>query len=127
MAAMTGNEQNGAPIGHPFYDMLDRLLRDIRFDAFIARLCPDAGGLAPRIYFRMLLVGYFEDIDSLRGIAWRCRDSWSLHQFLGCLAAELPPDRHALMETATGISADIHDQVFAFVVKAAREKKLFEA
>jgi transposase len=78
--------------GHPFYQRLNALLAEADFDRWIERRCQryynteEARGqpsIPPGVYFRMLLVGYFEGIDSQRGIAWRCADSLSLRQFLG--------------------------------------------
>ena len=71
--------------GHPFYQALDTILRDAGFDKYAEKLCsrfyhPVMGrpGLAPGNYFRSLLLGFFEGIDSERGIAWRLADSLSL-------------------------------------------------
>lgn len=76
--------------GHPFYRRLNALLADAGFDPFVEQLClpcyaQDIGrpGITPGTYFRMLLIGYFEGIDSQRSIAWRCADSRSPQQFLG--------------------------------------------
>jgi transposase len=74
-------------IGHVFYDALNGVLRDGKFDHFAESLCApfyEEGGrpeISPGVYFRMVFVGYFEGIDSQRGIAWRCRDSLSLRKF----------------------------------------------
>ena len=77
--------------GHPFYQRLNKMLETEGFDEFVQRGCGKfyakvmgRPGVAPGVYFRMLLVGYFEGIDSERGIAWRCADSLSLRDFLGC-------------------------------------------
>ena len=76
--------------GHPFYRRLNELLREHGFDDFVEAQC--AGfyaetmgrpGLPPGIYFCLLLIGYFEGIDSERGIAWRAADSLALPNFLG--------------------------------------------
>ena len=74
---------------HPFYKRLNALLAKHGFDAFVEGLCAPfyAGtmgrpGIAPGVYFRMLMLGFFEGIDSERGIAWRCSDSLSLRTFL---------------------------------------------
>jgi len=71
--------------GHPFYEKLNRLLAEARFDEFVEELCQPyyaeklgRPGTPPGVYFRMLFVGYFEGLDSQRGIAWRCTDSNSL-------------------------------------------------
>ncbi len=75
--------------GHVFYDRLNQVLREAGFDAYVEALCEEhyhAGGrpgIPPGRYFRMLLIGYFEGLDSQRGIAWRCGDSLSLRSFLG--------------------------------------------
>ena len=68
--------------GHPFYMRLNALLDAHDFDPFVEGLCRGfyaqvmgRPSLAPGRYFRLLLVGYFEGIDSERGIAWRATDS----------------------------------------------------
>ena len=77
------------PVGHPFYERLNRLLDKRGFDSFAESACESfyakvgRPGLAPGVYFRALLVGYFEGIDSERGIAWRTADSLALRSFLG--------------------------------------------
>ena len=77
--------------GHPFYVALNKLLGEAKFDAYVEALCEPLyreGGrpsVPPGVFFRMLFVGYFEGIDSQRGIAWRCSDSMSLRSFLGLL------------------------------------------
>ena len=87
---------------HVFYERLNRLLDESAFDEFVEDLCEpfyaDRGrpGIAPGVYFRMLFVGYFEDIDSQRGIAWRCADSLSLRTFLGLAMTEKSPDHSSL-------------------------------
>ena len=85
------------PAGHPFYERLNRLLEEHDFDSFVEDKCrgfyaTERGrpGLVPGIYFRLLLVGYFEGIDSERGIAWRAEDSLSLRGFLGIGLNESP-------------------------------------
>ena len=76
--------------GHKFYESLNELLRTSGFDGEVERLCEpyfDAQlgrpSVAPGVYFRMLLVGYFEGIESERGLEWRCSDSLSLRSFIG--------------------------------------------
>ena len=93
--------------GHPFYQKLNALLAEADFDRWIERRCQryyeqeekrGQPSIPPGVYFRMLLVGYFEGIDSQRGIAWRCADSLSLRQFLGIPLDETdarPHDAHA--------------------------------
>ncbi len=81
--------------GHPFYERVKQLLAEAHFDEYVEKLCSKfyAGtvgrpGLPPGVYLRMLLIGYFEGIDSERGIAWRCLDSLSLRGFVGLLLSQ---------------------------------------
>jgi transposase len=85
----TGAEMPRSP-GHASYDRLQDLLREAGFDGFVEEECKPyyaprmgAPSLPPGRYFRMHMIGYFEGIDSERGIAWRCADSFSLRDFLG--------------------------------------------
>ena len=85
---MTWAEMPRSP-GHAFYDRLQKLLNEAGFDAFVEASCKPyyaprmgAPSLPPGRYFRMHMVGYFEGLDSERGIVWRCSDSYSLRDFL---------------------------------------------
>jgi transposase len=117
--------------GHVFYDKLNGLLADAGFDRHVEELCrpfyADELGrpsIAPGIYYRMLLVGYFEGIDSQRGIAWRCSDSLSLRGFLGVPLDKSTPDHSSLTRIRERLSLEIHEEVFVFVLKLAHERKL---
>ena len=84
--------------GHPFYKKLNKLLADANFDAWLEELCAPhyaktmgRESIPPGVYFRMILIGYFEGIPSQRGIAWRCSDSRSLAEFLGFPVDERTP------------------------------------
>lgn len=117
--------------GHPFYERLNALLARHDFDAFVETTCeqfyaPVMGrpSLAPGIYFRLLLVGYFEGIDSERGIAWRVADSLSLRDFAGLAAGERPPDHSTLSRTRRLIDVETHDQVFTWVVELLAKEGL---
>jgi len=119
--------------GHPFYRKLNELLAEAEFDRWIERRCErfyvtqEKGGqpsIPPGVYFRMLLVGYFEDIDSQRGIAWRCADSLSLRQFLGVPLHEATPDHSTLTNTRNRLPQEVFDEVFQFVLRIAAGKKL---
>src|SRR4030095_15706961 len=77
-------------IGHIFYERLNELLAEAGFDRWVEELCAPhykgqqgRPGIPPGVYFRMLLVGYFEGLDSQRGIAWRCADRLGVRTFLG--------------------------------------------
>lgn len=119
--------------GHPFYQALNRLLADAGFDRWIEQRClpyyeqvetRGQRSIPPGVYFRMLLVGYFEGIDSQRGIAWRCADSLSLRQFLGLALHENSPDHSTLSITRRRLPAEVFAEVFQFVLRIAAEKKL---
>lgn len=114
--------------GHPFYEALNGVLHKAGFDAHIEGLCRafyankmGRPSLAPGVYFRCFLVGFFEGIDSERGIAWRMSDSLSLRQFLGLSMKQSPPDHSTLSRTRRLIDEETHQQVFSFVLKMAAE------
>jgi transposase len=109
--------------GHPFYRALDAVLRNHGFDRYAEKVCaafyaPVMGrpSLAPGNYFRALFIGYFEGIDSERGIAWRLADSLSLRDFLGLLAGKTPPDHSTLSRTRRLIDEETHQEVFTWVL-----------
>ena len=112
--------------GHPFYRRLNAVLAEADFDRFVEDLCQpyyvqDLGrpSIPPGTYFRMLFVGYFEGLDSQRGIAWRCADSRSLQDFLGFLPTEATPDHSSLTRVRGRLPEVVHENVFAFVLKLA--------
>ena len=115
---------------HVFYDKLNRLLDEAGFDAFVEELCEPfysnigRDSIPPGRYFRMLFVGYFEEIDSQRGIAWRCADSLSLRNFLFLKASDDAPEHSSLTRIRERLPLLVHEQVFAFVLDIARQKKL---
>ena len=118
-------------LDNPFYAALDGLLRKSGFDAFAEETCgefyaPRMGrpGLPPGVYFRMLVVGYLEGIGSERGIAWRCRDSISLREFLGYGLAKAPPEHSTLSKTRKRLSLEAHGAVFGWVLERLRESGL---
>jgi transposase len=119
--------------GHPFYRKLNELLAEAGFDRWIEDRCrryyslEETRGrpsLPPGVYFRMLLIGYFEGIDSQRGIAWRCCDSRSLAEFLGYGPDEGTPDHSTLSLTRRRLPSEVFDEVFQRVLKIADEKGL---
>ena len=109
--------------GHPFYCELNRRLAKAQFDRFVEELCAPyyaegmgRPGIPPGVYFRMLMVGYFEGIDSQRGIAWRCADSLSLREFLGYRIEEETPDHSSLTRIRVRLPLAVHQEVFEFVL-----------
>ena len=110
--------------GHPFYERLNGLFNEHGFDDFVEGLCAkfyaDKMGrpsLAPGVYFRLLLVGYFEGIGSERGIAWRASDSLGLREFLGLKVSESPSDHSTISRTRRLIDVATHEAVFDWVLK----------
>src|SRR5271170_4101834 len=108
--------------GHPFYTRLNALLDADNFDRFVESQCarfyaPVMGrpSLAPGRYFRLLLVGYFEGIDSERGIAWRASDSLAVRAFLRLPVDEPPPDHSTISRTRRIIDLESHRAVFTWV------------
>src|SRR5215203_117269 len=115
--------------GHPFYTRLNALLDAHDFDRFVEDLCrgfyaPVMGrpGLTPGRYFRLLLVGYFEGLDSERGIAWRATDSLALRGSLRVALHEPPPDHSTISRTRRLIDLETHRAVFTWV-----QQRLVEA
>jgi transposase len=117
--------------GHPFYQALNGVLARHQFDRFVERLCeshyaPKKGrpSLAPGVYFRCLLLGFFEGIDSERGIAWRAADSMSLRLFLGLTLSEHSPDHSTLSRTRRLLPVEAHQEVFTWVLARVAEDGL---
>jgi transposase len=108
---------------HPFYKRLNRILEQTGFDEYVEQLCesfyaPTMGrpSLAPGMYFRLLMLGYFEGIDSERGIAWRAADSLSVREFLGLELDEAPPDHSTISRTRRLIDVETHRAVFSWIL-----------
>ena len=110
--------------GHPFYQRLNRVLETAGFDRFSEQRCQrfyaekvGRPSLAPGVYFRLMLLGFFEGIDSERGIAWRAADSLSLRQFLGYGIDEETPDHVTISRTRRLIDQATHQQIFGWVLE----------
>ena len=120
--------------GHPFYRRLNQLLDKHEFDAFVEAECAqyyaDRVGrpsLAPAVYFRLLLIGYFEGVDSERGIAWRVADSMSLREFLGFELSDAPPDHSTISRNRRLISVESHQEVFVWVLQTLAKSGLLRS
>lgn len=118
-----GGELATAP-GHPFYKRLNEVLDDAKFDRFCEKSC--AGfyhqklgrpSLPPGQYFRIMMIGFFEGLDSERGIAWRLADSLTLRQFLSIGLDEKTPDHVTISRTRRLIRAATHQRIFSFVLE----------
>lgn len=122
----------GAP-GHRFYEKLNELLREAKFDRQVEELCapyfepdhtPGRKSIAPGVYFRMHLIGYFEGIESERGIEWRCADSLSLRNFLGLELTQRVPDHSTLSRMRTRLPLEVHQQAFVLILGMVERKGL---
>lgn len=117
--------------GHPFYERLNAVLREAEFDSRTEALCEPyyakgkgRPGVPPGVYFRMLLVGYFEGISSERGIAWRCADSLALRSFLGFALDESTPDSSSLCRIRQRLDVEVHQAVFQMVLEILDKRGL---
>ena len=119
--------------GHPFYTKLNALLDAHGFDGFVEERCQPfyaatmgRPSLAPGRYFRLLLIGYFEGIDSERGIAWRATDSLAVRQFLRLGLEDAAPDHSTISRTRRLIDVDTHRAVFTWVQQRLVEAGLLQ-
>jgi transposase len=110
--------------GHPFYQRLNQVLDAHAFDEFVEAQCASfyavtrgRPSLTPGTYFRLLLIGYFEGIDSERGIAWRTADSLALRGFLGLGLDETPPEHSTISRTRRLIDLETHRAVFTWILQ----------
>lgn len=117
--------------GHVFYEKLNGLLAEADFDRRVEDLCAphyakEQGrpGIAPGVYFRMLLVGFFEGLGSQRAIAWKCADSLSVRSFLGLSLTEAAPEHSSLTRIRKRLPLEVHVAVFTVVLEIAQEKGL---
>lgn len=116
--------------GHPFYAKLNAVLAEAEFDQFVEKLCAPyykkggRPGIPPGVYFRMLLIGYFEGLDSQRGIAWRCADSLALRTFLGLGLTETTPVHASMTLIRRRLPESVFDKVFVFVLSLLEEQGL---
>ncbi len=115
-----------------FYDRLNQLLTEIDFDRKLEAAAElyyektGRQGLPPGVYFRMIFIGYFEDISSQRGIAWRCDDSRSLARFLGYSPGQATPDHSTLSLTRARLPMEVHSLAFELILAAAKDKGLLK-
>jgi transposase len=119
--------------GHPFYQRLNELLEAEKFDEFVEKRCAKfyaakygRPSLTPGIYFRTLLLGYFEGIDSERGIAWRLADSLGLRRFVGIGLDEYTPDHTTISRTRRLIDLGTHGEVFGWVLGVLADRGLLK-
>lgn len=116
---------------HPFYRTLNDVLDGEGFDDFVEEVCQryyaermGRPSLPPAVYFRLLLIGYFEGIDSERGIAWRVADSLSLRRFLGYAVDEATPDHSVISRTRRRLALEAHQEVFGWILALLARREL---
>lgn len=124
------NEIVGSP-ANVFYDRLNQILDRHQFDRRVEHLCRryysgplGRPSLTPGVYFRMLLIGYFEGLDSERGIAWRAADSLSLRKFLAYALDELTPDHSTVSRTRRLLWVETHKAVFRWILRILEQEGL---
>src|SRR3990170_1343308 len=122
--------QSGA---HPFYQQVNKILEAEGFDGFVEKQCrafyaEQVGrpSLPPAVYFRMLMIGYFEGLDSERGIAWRVADSLALRRFLGYGLTDQTADHSTISRNRRFIDVETHQEVFNWVLQVLAKGKLLE-
>ena len=118
-----GGELPTAP-GHPFYKRLNEVLDNAQFDTFCETTCANfyheklgRPSLPPGQYFRIMMIGFFEGLDSERGIAWRLADSLTLRQFLSIALDEKTPDHVTISRTRRLIDGETHQNIFSWVLE----------
>src|ERR1700692_1875486 len=116
-----GRELPTAP-GHPFYKRLNEVLDSADFDPFCETGCASfyhnqlgRPSLPPGQSFRIMMMGFFEGLDSERGIAWRLADSLTLRQFLSIGLDESTPDHVTISRTRRLIDGETHQRIFTWV------------
>jgi transposase len=119
--------------GHVFYDRLQAVLLEAGFDGFAEAQCAPyyarkrgRPSLPPGRYFRLHLIGYFEGIDSERGLEWRCADSLSLREFLRLGTTEPVPDHSWLSKTRSRLPLEVHEAIFTWVLQRLAEHGLLQ-
>jgi transposase len=129
---VASSEVVGTP-AHVFYNRLNQILDQHHFDGKVEQLCRryykgrlGRPSITPGVYFRSLLLGYFEGIDSERGIAWRLADSLSMRKFIAYTLTEETPDHSTISRTRRLYSLETHKAVFRWVLKILAEEELVE-
>ena len=118
--------------GHPFYARLNAIFAEAGFDRWIEKRCQrfyakeGRPGIPPGVYFRMLMIGYFEGLDSERGIAWRCADSLTLREFLGYELTKATPDHSTLSVIRNRVDVETHEEVFGWILERLDEQGMIK-
>lgn len=117
--------------GNPFYQKLQKILKQYQFDRFCEEQCEPyyaekmgRPSIPPGVYFRMLMIGYFEGIGSERAIAWRCADSLSLRRFLDYEITDSTPDHSSLCRIRQRLPIEVYREVFRKILEILRAEGL---
>lgn len=118
-----------------FYRKLDETLEKIGFPAGVREICRPAyadasvggrPGIDPAVYFKMLMVGFFENLPSERAIASRCADSLSLRAFLGFDVTEDTPDHSSLSVIRARLGVAVYQAALELVLTGLYEHGLLK-
>jgi len=118
-----------------FYELLNRTLEEMEFTRPVWEMCAPAyaevarggrPGIDPVVYFKMLMIGFFEGLESERQIAARCADSLSLRGFLGYALDEATPDHSSMSVIRQRLGSECFEQVFALVLAALQRHGLLK-
>ena len=115
-----------------FYDKLEVTLETMDFSRRVRVFCAPVytdGALGrppidPVVYFKMLMVGFLENLPSERAIALRCGDSLMIRRFLGYELDEETPHHSSFTVIRQRLSAEVYQSVFDVVLEALREHGL---
>jgi len=124
-ALWVATEQLAQSGGHAFYEQVNEVLNEHQFDPFVEAECVGfyksevmgRPSIAPGVYFRMLMVGYFEGIDSGTRHCWRYSDSLSLRNFLGYVLTQKTPDHSTVSRTRRLIDVETHGKIFSWMLQ----------
>ena len=118
-----------------FYELLNGTLEAMNFAVEVRAMCAPAyaeaarggrPGIDPVVYFKMLMIGFFEGLGSEREIASRCADSLSLRGFLGYALDEATPDHSSMSVIRQRLGGDCFARVFALVLEALQRHGLLK-
>ena len=118
-----------------FYELLNGTLDEMDFAGDVRAMCAPSyaeverggrPGIDPAVYFKMLMVGFFEGLESERAIAARCADSLSLRGFLGYALDEATPEHSSMTVIRQRLGGDCFERVFALVLTALQRHGLLK-
>src|ERR1039458_8149888 len=115
-----------------FYDKLEGTLEELGFAARVHGLCEThySSGekgrppIDPVVYFKMLMVGFLENLPSERAIASRCGDSLMIRRFLGYDLDEETPHHSSLSVIRNRLSLEVYQAVFDLILEGLRRHGL---